>query len=93
MSNAVSLGNVTQLADQLSPPDRWKLLAYLCRQLRVAFPAAFVVEGDEHQARQVREAMADALLYELDAIAGSIEGEFEAADDIRQIRNQRAGRL
>ena len=40
-----------------------------------------------------REAMADALLQELDAIAESIEGEFDSAEDIRRIREERADRL
>ena len=40
-----------------------------------------------------REAMADALLQELDVIAESIEGEFDSAEDIRQIREERADRL
>jgi hypothetical protein len=41
------------------------------------------------RARREREAMADALLAELDAIAESIEGEFDSAEDIRKIREER----
>jgi hypothetical protein len=40
-----------------------------------------------------REAQADELLRELDAIAESIDGEFDSAADIRQIREERADRL
>ena len=36
---------------------------------------------------------ADALLKELDAIAGSIEGEFDSAQDIQKIRRERADSL
>jgi hypothetical protein len=37
--------------------------------------------------------MADASLAELDAIAESIEGQFDSTEDIRQIREERANRL
>jgi hypothetical protein len=43
--------------------------------------------------QQVRETMADALLQELDMIAESIEGDFDSAKDIGQIREERANRL
>jgi len=35
----------------------------------------------------------DAWLAECDAVAESIEGEFDAAQDLRQIREERASRL
>ena len=46
----------------------------------------------EERARREREAAADALLAELDEIAESIEGEFDSAEDIRRIREERANR-
>ena len=93
MSGAVTLGEVEQLADQLPLPERMKLFAHLCTQLRVSFPAAFIVEGEESQARQVREALAEALLQELDTIAESIGEKFDSAADLRQIRQQRVNQL
>jgi len=91
--SAITLGEVAQLADQLPLPDRMKLLAHLCQQLRVPFPAAVTVEGDEPQARQIREAIADTFLQELDTIAENIEGQFDAVADLRQIRQRRANQL
>jgi hypothetical protein len=52
-----------------------------------------VSPSDAGRMKREREATADALLQELDAIAESIEGEFDSAEDIRQIRQERADRL
>ncbi len=46
------------------------------------------VDSDE-KVRKERIAKADALLGKLDAIAESIEGEFDSAKDIREIREER----
>lgn len=45
--------------------------------------------------RKAREAYAEALMKELDAIANSIEisGEIDSAEELRQIREERAGRI
>jgi methylglyoxal synthase len=48
---------------------------------------------DEERQRQKLQAKADALLAELDAIAESIVGAFDSAEDIRQIRKERTDRL
>jgi hypothetical protein len=91
--STVTLGEVAQLADQLPVSEQMKLLAHLCQQLRVPFPAAVMVEGNEPQARQIREAIADTFLQELDTIAETIEGQFDVVADLRQIRQQRANQL
>jgi hypothetical protein len=70
----------------------------LARQKRETIADVIVISGEEMRqamelARQKREALADALLAELDAIAEGIEGQFDSAEDIRQIREERANRL
>jgi methylglyoxal synthase len=50
-------------------------------------------EINQERQRQTLQAKADALLAELDAIAESIEGDFDSAEDIRQIRKERTDRL
>jgi hypothetical protein len=47
----------------------------------------------EEQAQRTRLAEVDAWLAECDAVAESIEGEFDSAKDLRQIREERASRL
>ena len=58
-------------------------------------PVDIVVVFDDVVAAtaEQREVEAEALLNELDAIAGSIEGEFDSASDEREIREERANRL
>jgi len=91
MSNAVTLEQAEQLAIQLPPPEQLKLVAYISEQLSGLLK--ITLSHDAESARRKREMMADALLAELDAIAESIEGEFDSAEDIRQIREERANRL
>lgn len=91
MSNRVTLEQVEQLAMQLPPTEQLKLLAHISEQLSMlGMP---VPPSDTEQVQREREAMADALLQALDAIAESIEGEFDSAEDIRQIREELANRL
>lgn len=89
MSNRVTLEQVEQLVVQLPPPERLKLVAHICEQLS-ATPTA---ESDEEKSRRERLVQVDAWLAECDTVAESIEGEFDSAEDIRQIREERATRL
>ncbi|MBT9159656.1 MAG: hypothetical protein DDT27_01165 [Dehalococcoidia bacterium] len=91
MSSKVTFEQVERLAIQLPPPEQLKLVARISEQLSGFMPATPPL--DIERAQQEREAMADALLAELDAIADSIEGDFDSAADIRQIREERANRL
>lgn len=90
MSDQVTLEQVEQLAAQLPPAEQLKLLASISGQLG---QAEVTVPPASADMQRLREAMADELLAELDAIAESIEGEFDSAEDIRQIREERANRL
>jgi hypothetical protein len=90
-ANTVTFEQVEQLALQLPPPEQLKLVAYLSEQLSGLLKV--IQPLDTKLAQQKREAMADALLAELDTIAESIEGQFDAAEDIRQIREERMNRL
>ena len=91
MSNGVTFEQVEQLAVRLPPPEQLKLVARISEQLSNLM--ATIAPSGMEEVQQEREAMADALLAELDAIAGSIEGNFDSAEDIRQIREERANRL
>jgi hypothetical protein len=89
MSNTVTLEQIEQLVVQLPPPERLKLVARICEQLSVA-PMA---KNDEEEARREQLAQVDTWLTECDAVAEEIEGEFDSAEDLRQIREERANRL
>jgi hypothetical protein len=49
------------------------------------------IDSDDNL-RKERIAKADTLLAKLDALAESIEGEFDSAKDIREIREERTNR-
>ena len=91
MSNKVTFEQVEQLAVQLPPSEQLKLVARISERLSSSMPT--MPPLDMERAQRERETMADALLAELDAIANSIEGKFDSAEDIRQIRAERANRL
>lgn len=89
----VTIDQVEQLATQLPAAQQLELLARISTQLSNSVFAAPV--ADTEAERQARAARADALMRELDAIADSIEirGECDAAEDLRQIRAERAERI
>jgi hypothetical protein len=89
MSSKVTLEEMEQMVAQLPPPDRLKLVAHICEQLSVKQTA----ESDEEKERRERLANVDAWLKECDNVAESIEGEFDSAEDIRKIREERANHL
>lgn len=91
MSTKETLDQLEQSVMQLPPNDQLKLMARMSDNLTrlelTAPPAA------PEQVQREREARADALLQELDTISESIEGEFDSAEDIREIREERGNRL
>lgn len=91
MSSKAALEQVEQLVMQLPPTEQLKLMAHISVELSKLEMMA--LPSDVKRVQREREATADALLQELDAIAESIEGEFDSAEDIRQIREERVNRL
>lgn len=92
MSNRMALKQMEQQVAQLSPQEQLKLVAYIVEQLS-AISLVIPTREIEEQAQQIRLAEVDAWLAECDAVAESIEGEFDSAKDLRQIREERASRL
>jgi predicted transcriptional regulator len=92
MSSRVVLKQMEQQVAQLSPQEQLKLMAYIAEQLS-ATPLMVPTREIEEQVQQARLAEMDAWLVECDAVAGSIEGVFDSAKDLRQIREERASRL
>lgn len=92
MSNRVTLKQVEQQVAQLTPQEQLKLVTYIAGQLS-AIPWVVPTKEMEELARRARWVEVDAWLAACDAIAESIEGEFDSAKDLRQIREERASRL
>ena len=89
MSNTVTFEQVEQLTLQLPPQDQLRMIAHISQQLsqRIASEA---VEKHQQQnyARQV-----EAFLKMSDEMAAETIGEVDSAEDIRQIREERAAGL
>ena len=88
MSNRVTLSQVEQMADQLTPPERMKLVAHICEELSVA-----AREGEPEQVRKVRLQLAEELLAECNDIEDDSQGQFDATKDIRRMRKERVGKI
>jgi hypothetical protein len=88
----MSLKQMEQQVAQLSPQEQLKLVAYIAEQLSAA-PLAGPAEEIREQTQRIHLVEVDAWLAECDAVAESIEGEFDSAEELRQIREERASRL
>jgi hypothetical protein len=90
----MTLEQVKALATQLLPQEQLQLVAHICEHLAAtALSGTAPTTINAEAAQQQREAFADALLAQFDAVAESIQGESDAAEDLRQIRQERADRL
>lgn len=87
ISTGVTFDELKQKATQLAMTEQLKLVSYICEQL-TAQPLASktLVSKDDALLRQKE---ADKLLALCDAAAEMWEGEFDAAEDIRQMRRER----
>lgn len=92
MSNRVALRQIEQQVAQLSPQEQLKLVAYIAEQLS-ATPLVVPMRKTEEQAQRTYLEEVDAWLAECDAVAESIDGQFDSAQDLRRIREERASRL
>ena len=89
MASQVTLEQLEQQAAQLPPHEQLKLVALISERLSLAVQATPMVVGDEESLRQQREREADELLALCDTAAELWEGEFDAAEEIRQMRQER----
>jgi hypothetical protein len=88
MANQVTLEQVEQLAAQLPPPERLKLVARICECLIPERGIVISAAEEEEQARQERLAKVDAWVAECERVAELWEGEFDSAADLRRIRHE-----
>jgi hypothetical protein len=71
----------------LPPQEQLRLLAHISERLSTLGPLA--QETDDETVQRERAARAEAILALCDAAAERFEGESDAAEDIRRIRDQR----
>jgi hypothetical protein len=89
MSHGVTLEHIEQLVSQLPPPEQLKLVAHIGERLS----GLLLLETDDERQHHEYAARVEAFLAACDDVAEQIEGEFDSAEDLRQIREERAGRL
>jgi len=87
MTETVTLEQVATLASQLPPQEQLKLLARISEWLSALNP--LVRESDDALVQREREARAEAVLALCDAAAAQFVGDSDAAEDIRQMREER----
>jgi hypothetical protein len=88
MENRATLEQVEHLAAQLPPAEQLKLVAHICEQLSARSSVDQVVE-DEATVQRRHEQEADEILALCDAAAETWDGEVDAAERIRWMRQER----
>jgi len=88
MASSISVEQLEELAAQLPPTERLKLVVHICQQLSAALPVGAPAASSEERAGQERLAKLDAWLAECDKVAELWEGEFDAVADLRRIRDE-----
>jgi len=94
MAEPVTLEQVETLVVQLPPKDQLKLLAHISDRLSDTLSAESEVGSDqEQQVRDERLQLAKALCEEVEDVADDARGEFDAAEDIRRMREERVAQV
>jgi hypothetical protein len=89
MSYQVTLKQVEQLAEQLELPESLQLIAHLAERLGHSLPFAIDGKREKEQRRQVRLQLVNELLAEVEDVEDDSQGQFDAAEMIRRMRDER----
>jgi hypothetical protein len=92
MAEIVELEQVEKLVEQLSPAQQLKLVAIICEHLS-NIPTIEQMEDNMEIWQQKRLQLAEKLLAEVDDIEDDSQGESDAAEDIRRLREERAKKI
>lgn len=93
MAGAVTLEQVEALAAQLSPPEQLKLLVRISERLSTSTPPALAEESREEWLQQERLRLAEELLREVEGMEDDSQGEFDAAEAIGRMREERTAQI
>ena len=84
MAQSITLDQVETMAEQLSPQNQLKLLARVSETLSRSLPEL----PREADAQPERLRLAEALLAEVADVEDDSQGEFDAVETLRQVREQ-----
>jgi hypothetical protein len=87
ISTGVTFDELKQKVTQLALTEQLKLVSYICDQLTAQSLVSKTLASKDDTSLHQKEA--DKLLALCDAAAEMWEGEFDAAEDIRQMRRER----
>jgi hypothetical protein len=86
MSDKMALEQLEEQVAQLPPHEQLRLVAHICEQL-----STIATESEAERVRQQRLRLAEELLAECSDIEDDSQGQFDSAEDIRQMREKRIG--
>lgn len=89
MTETVTLAQVEALAAQLPLTERLQLVAHVCEQLGVTLPAITMTQQATAPKEHGQPAQLTQWLAECEAVAELWTGEFDSADDLRRMREER----
>jgi hypothetical protein len=92
ITHVVTIEELEQQISKLSLQDQLRLVARVSERLSVVvMPTQAESQDDEYRARRLAEV--DAWITEADVVAELWEGEFDSAEDIRRMREDRDNQL
>ena len=91
MCNQPTLEQLEEQVSRLSTHEQLKLVAHICEQLSITEQAGPAAMNEKFLQQRNREA--DKLLALCDEAAEMWEGEFDATEEIRQMRQERDDQL
>ncbi|MGH7449996.1 MAG: hypothetical protein ACRENG_01490 [bacterium] len=89
MSHQATLEQVEKLARQLEPQESLQLIAHITERLRNALPIAIDRKRDKERMHLARLQLANELLAEVDGLEDDSQGQSDAAEMIRRLRDER----
>ena len=92
MAEIVELEQVEKLVEQLSPAQQLKLVSIIYEHLSTTSTIK-QMEDDMKETRQKKLQLAKKLLAEVDNVEDDSKGKFDAAKDIRRLREERTEQI
>lgn len=89
MTETVTLAQVEALVARLPLTERLQLVAHVCEQLSVVLPALTMEGQAAEQKEQGHVSQLKQWLAECETVAELWTGEFDSADDLRRMRDER----
>ncbi len=94
MPESVTLEHVETLVVQLPPKDQLRLLAHISERLSSTLPTALeATRSHDGSVRDDRVQLAKILCDEVDEVIDDTRGEFDAAEDILRMREERVSQV